>query len=289
MPENGDYKDVGYVSKDISNENGIFENNNPKIYLNAEYAFTTNGVEINFRNVAPKEFVITTYLENEVVGQKTYTDPELKFTTKESFGKFNRMEIEFTKTIPNSRITIDNIIIGDITEYTIERTCDIYGNPVGERKNKVKSIAIERNVYKEDNEERELVYEEIEMSGTKMKQTVYFGEPSYDFSVSTENSSVTARIIDESNYMAVVEFTKATEAVLTFEYRITGKQYKVNKFLNTTQHNAHGEEIVWKNPLISASPHASDVQNWLASHFLGDVEYEISWRGDPRIDAGDLT
>ena len=66
-------------------------------------------------------------------------------------------------------------------------------------------------------------------------------------------------------------------------------KYKVTKFLNRTNHNAHGEEVVWKNPLVSALPHASDLQEWLSTHFLGDVEYEVSWRGDPRIDAGDLT
>ena len=33
---------------------------------------------------------------------------------------------------------------------------------------------------------------------------------------------------------------------------------------------------------------ANDLASWLAEYFLGDVEYNISWRGDPRVDAGDL-
>ena len=31
--------------------------------------------------------------------------------------------------------------------------------------------------------------------------------------------------------------------------------------------------------------HAKVIEEWLAEHFLGLVEYNISWRGDPRVDA----
>lgn len=289
MPQNGEYKNTGYASNVIANENGLFTETNPKITITAETFFTAYGLKINFRNVAAKEFKITTFFDDQKIKSFVYAEPNIEFITKDIFEKFDRMEIEFTVAHPNSRITIDNILVGDITDYTIERNCDIYGNPVGERKNKVKEIVIERSVFKEDSEVKELVYEEIEMTGKVMQQTVYFGDASYDLSVLSENSSVNARIIDQSNYMAVVEFTKATEGVIVFNYKISGKQYKVTKFLDRTNHNAHGEEIVWKNPIVSVSHHASSMQAWLSSYFLGDVEYEVSWRGDPRIDAGDLT
>lgn len=288
MPSDGNLKKVGYVSNSVSNSYGIFDDANPIITITAESALTVYGLIINFRNVAPQEFVVTTYLENRQVEQQTYANPDVDFVTKEIFENFDRMELEFIKAHPNSRITIDSILVSDIAEYTLERSCDIYGNPLGERKNKVKSIAIERSVYRENSEEKEIIYEEIEMSGTKMTATVYFGEASYDLSVSTDVSSVKAKIIDKSNFMAIVEFSKDSEASVTFNYKISGKQYAVDKLVNRTNYNAHGEEIVWKNPLISASPHAIDVRDWLATHFLGDVEYEVSWRGDPRIDAGDL-
>ena len=33
---------------------------------------------------------------------------------------------------------------------------------------------------------------------------------------------------------------------------------------------------------------AVDIEKWLSTYYLGDVEYEISWNGDPRTDANDL-
>ena len=34
--------------------------------------------------------------------------------------------------------------------------------------------------------------------------------------------------------------------------------------------------------------HAKELEKWLSSYFLGDVEYEIEWKGDPAVDANDL-
>ena len=30
------------------------------------------------------------------------------------------------------------------------------------------------------------------------------------------------------------------------------------------------------------------MEEWLASYFIGDVDYSINWRGDPAVDANDL-
>lgn len=43
-----------------------------------------------------------------------------------------------------------------------------------------------------------------------------------------------------------------------------------------------------ENPLISTTELAKDLEEWLASYYLGDVDYQIKWRGDPRTDANDL-
>lgn len=46
--------------------------------------------------------------------------------------------------------------------------------------------------------------------------------------------------------------------------------------------------VEWKNALISTTEQAKDLQEWLAEYYLGDVEYTLKTRGDPRIDAHDL-
>ena len=30
------------------------------------------------------------------------------------------------------------------------------------------------------------------------------------------------------------------------------------------------------------------MEEWLSTYYLGDVDYEIAWRGDPRVEANDL-
>ena len=72
------------------------------------------------------------------------------------------------------------------------------------------------------------------------------------------------------------------------KYTVTGKEYAVSTYYFIQKHYPNGEVIQWSNPLISSVEHARNVEEWLASHYLGDVEYTISWRGDPRTDANDL-
>ena len=287
MPLEGPYKKTGYVSKSIADESGLFLNN-PIITITSEATFSVYGLIINFRNVAPKQFVITTYNQGEQVERHVIDDSELSYVTYETFELFDTMKIEFTKGYPNAKVTIDNILISDITDYTLERSIDIYGNPVGQRKNKVKSISVARNVYKNNSEIVELALEKVTMIESELIQTVVFSEPVYEISVSADSANVNAEIIEKSSYMVVVKFEKSTSAKEEFTYKVSGKKYTIDIFQEKSIYNAHGEEMLWNNPLISNIEHAKDVKDWIATHFLGDVEYEISWRGDPRIDAGDL-
>ena len=126
------------------------------------------------------------------------------------------------------------------------------------------------------------------MIESELIQTVVFSEPVYEISVSADSANVNAEIIEKSSYMVVVKFKKSTSAKEEFTYKVSGKKYTIDIFQEKSIYNAHGEEMLWNNPLISNIEHAKDVKDWIATHFLGDVEYEISWRGDPRIDAGDL-
>lgn len=71
-------------------------------------------------------------------------------------------------------------------------------------------------------------------------------------------------------------------------YVVTGKEYVVDTYAYIKRYHPNGEIIQWSNPLISSEEHAKALEEWLASYYLGDVEYDISWRGDPRIDANDL-
>lgn len=282
---------TGYVSESLSDSAGKFAID-PKITVTLESGFVAYGLSIKFRSVAPDEFQIITYYEGaEKQNITVQNGGSLNYITEERFDTFDKLEIIFTKNQPNSRIFIDNILIGDVTNYTIKRDA-LSTTPSGERQQKVKHIVVTRTNYRESEEAiKELVSENVSVSdlAADNEYTVYFTIPSYGFTASVaENENVTAEIIESSSYFAKVKLTGITTetaislVVSGYEYAATETYYKV-------QHNANGQEISWSNPLISTVEQARDLEEWLATYYLGDVDYELSLiQGDPRIEANDL-
>lgn len=272
-----------YTAKD-----GFWDKGVPVITINSEAAFDAFGMIINFRNVAPKEFVIRTYNLNTLQDTYTVKNPDMEFITDYQFNDFDKMEIEFTKGHPNARITIDNILIGDVTDYRLTRTRDLMDNPTGTRQGKVKMISVKKTNYRESQEGfKELITEKV-MLTEKMEHTVYFNIASYGFQASVkDNSNIGVQIVASSNYFVAVKFTNAT-AGTEIELVIQGYEYVTDESYYRVTHNPNGQEIEWSNPLISTDEQARDLEEWIATYYLGDVDYEISWRGDPRVEANDL-
>lgn len=311
LPKDGGYKETGYVSDSIwiepdknaiarklgfrlgtnvkdSYKSAFWDGEAPKITVLAESAFDAFGLIINFRNVAPKEFVIQTYLADVLVDSMTVTDPALEYITDKEFLQFDKMEIEFIRGYPNARVTIDNILIGDVTNYRLKRETDLEGNPTGTRQEKVKTISVKRTNYRKSKEGfKELLTEKITLIENS-EHIVYFSLPSYGFRASVkDNDNVTVKILDFSNYYIRLQFEGITKE-MEVEFVIEGYEYLQDESYVKINHNVNGQEINWNNPLISSAEHAKDLEDWLATYYLGDVDYQLSWRGDPRVEANDL-
>lgn len=287
MPKDGSYKETGYVSNSIADADGNFTEN-PVVTITLESGFTAFGMIMNFRNVAPQEFVIRTYYLSAIQDTYTVENPDTEYITDYQFNDFDKMEIEFTKGHPNARITIDNILIGDVTDYRLSRTRDLMDNPTGTRQEKVKMISVKKTNYRESQEGfKELITEKVTLT-EDMEHTVYFSIASYGFQASVkDDDSIGVQILDSSNYFVTVKFTNAT-AGTEIELVIQGYEYVADESYYRVTHNPNGQEIEWSNPLISTDEQARDLEEWIATYYLGDVDYEISWRGDPRVEANDL-
>lgn len=287
MPKDGGYKETGYVSNSIADADGNFTEN-PVITVTLESGFTAFGMIMNFRNVAPQEFVIRTYYLNALQDTYTVQNPDTEYITDQQFNDFDKMEIEFTKGHPNARITIDNILIGDVTDYRLTRTRDLMDNPTGTRQEKVKMISVKKTNYRESQEGfKELITEKVTLT-EEMEHTVYFNIASYGFQASVkDNESIGVQIVDSSNYFVTIKFTNVTVGT-EIELVIEGYEYVADESYYRVTHNPNGQEIEWSNPLISTDEQARDLEEWIATYYLGDVDYEISWRGDPRVEANDL-
>lgn len=287
MPKDGSYKETGYVSNSIADADGNFTEN-PVITITLESGFTAFGMIMNFRNVAPQEFAIRTYYLSAIQDAYTVENPDTEYITDYQFNDFDKMEIEFTKGHPNARITIDNILIGDVTDYRLTRTRDLMDNPTGTRHEKVKMISVKKTNYRESQEGfKELITEKVTLT-EEMQHTVYFSIASYGFQASVkDNSNIGAQIVASSNYFVAVKFTNATVGT-EIELVIKGYEYVADESYYRVTHNPNGQEIEWSNPLISTDEQARDLEEWIATYYLGDVDYDISWRGDPRVEANDL-
>lgn len=262
---------------------------NPVITINLSVGFAPYGLAIRFRNVAPEEFRVLTYYHENMVSDYTVQDPGLEYVTNERFDTYDRLEIIFTKGYHGSRIFVDQLLIGDVTDYTLTYDNDIVESPTGTRQNKVQSINVKRSIYrKSPDDSRELVQEEVVLSPEDNECIAYFANASYDFGVSVaDNPAITCEIVENSNYYVRVRFYGVRREI-TVKYIVTGKEYAVDTNYFIKRHHPNGETISWSNPLVSTVDHARDLEEWLASHYLGDVEYSLKWRGDPRTDANDL-
>lgn len=275
---------VGYVSSAVADANGDYATN-PKITLTLEADYAPSALNIRFRNVAPQEFVITTKLNGTVVETLTITDPDVAYSYTDGFEEFNVMEIEFTKGHPNSRITIDKVIFGAPTDYTIARNM-MYDSPTATRQERIKSVIVSMFNYKDSAEDaKDLVTSTIKDAEDK-EYTFTFNKPSYGFTASVTEGTANISIVKSSAYAITVALSNVSTTDV--KIAIEGYEYSVDEQLYTVTHNATGAEKTWSNPLISDSEHADLIEKWLADFFLGDVDYEFSWRGDPRIDADDL-
>ena len=195
------------------------------------------------------------------------------------------MEIEFTQGHPNSRITIDKLIFGSPTDYTIERYM-IKDSPTATRQDRIKSINMTTYNYKNSAESiKDLVTSTIK-DAEAGNYTFHFNNPSYGFTASVTEGTANISIVSSSSYEIVVALSNVSSTDV--KIAIQGYEYAVDEQIVTVTHNATGIEQTWSNPLISDAEHAQQIEAWLSDYFLGDVEYELNWRGDPRIDANDL-
>lgn len=288
MPKDSAYLNTGYISESIADKEGQFRVQ-PKITIRLEAACVFHGLLIRFRNTAPQEFRILTYYQGIPVDEMTVENPDLEYVSHEQINLFDEMEVVFTKGYKNARVTVDNILLGDVTDYTLSYHRDLTNTPAGTRQEKVKSISVQRDIYKESAEGiKDLVQEEVVLSPDNNEYIAYFSNPSYGYTVRVEdNENVTCEIVEMSSFFVHLRFSGlVTEAVV--KYAVAGYEYTVSTSYLVKQYNQNGKVVEWMNPLISTAEHAADLAEWLSSYYLGDIEYPIKWRGDPRVDANDL-
>lgn len=165
LPENKNYLKTSYVSEQISDSNGMFETN-PTINIGLPAAYSYSGISIRFDGNVPRSLIVRTY-NNDVLNETVYFDDlNADSYLKHDFASFDRITIEFTQTNPYSRVLVDKISLGELTDYVLTKN-SMVEQPHGYVEKKTKSVRVKVFSF-QNNENGEL--EEMEDSYYYEKQ-----------------------------------------------------------------------------------------------------------------------
>lgn len=281
------YLNVGYISDSVADGEGRFAKN-PTISITMEAAFKCFGLTLEFGRNWPDTVVFHTYNNDVPVEDYAVSGLSQTHVVNHEFSEFDHLVLEFTQGCPNNRVTLDNITFGDSTDYVLEYGVELTKTPKGTQLTKVRELQVVRTIYNLSTEDaKELVRETIAVAAQDNQYTFYLSNPSYDLSAAIAEASEgqTAAIIDSSAYYVTVELAGVSGAV---EVVITGKEYVVTQARVSRQLNTTGSLETWENPLVSDVVHAANLVDWIGDYMKSDREYDLQYRGEPRIDANDI-
>lgn len=284
--EGDTYLNTGYISDAVALEDGTFAAN-PTVEIRAEAAFKCFGITLQFGRNYPSEMVFRAYLFDDL--QEDYIVTGLTETTVVSheFPEFDRLVLEFTSGIANNRVELNNIYFGDSTDYELSYGQELIKTPKGTQLAKVRELQMTRTMYTEGIEKKSIVKETISVTVADNSYTFYLSSPAHGYSVSIVGALAdqSIRIVDSSAYYVTVELSGVTG---TAEVEISGYEYTVTQALVSCKLNPTGSLETWENPLVSDTVHAADIADWVGDYMRADREYELTYRGEPRIDANDI-
>lgn len=289
LPRQGEgtsYLNVGYVSESVAEGDGSFVIN-PTVEINLEASFKCFGLTLEFGGNNPSQMVFHAYKDGILVEDYMVTDLTATTVISHEFEEFDRLVLEFIKGHPNNRVVLNNINFGDSTDYIFEYGHELTKTPKGTQLAKVRELQVIRTLYNQSGEMKELAKETIAVTATDNRYTFYFNNPSYDLScaLTAPGEGQTATIIDSSNYFATVEITGVTGTV---EVSVSGRECTTIKTKLSRQLNPTGSMEIWENPLVSDAVHAADLADWIGDYLKSDRQYDLQYRGEPRINANDI-
>lgn len=152
IPKDSAYYDglTGYVSEEIADENGEFTTN-PSLTLELEAEYTYYGIYLNLTGQPPTELKITTSYNGSEVGTYMFYDLENENILSAEFINFDTMTLEFTKAVPNTRINVDFIGLGNITDYFLKKD-DMTSQLIGTREELVKDVKVKIYTFENDSQ-----------------------------------------------------------------------------------------------------------------------------------------
>ena len=281
------YLNTGYVSEAVAGDNGLFADN-PTVGITMEAAYKCFGLTLEFGQNCPDTVMFHAYYNGALQEDYMVSGLTQTYVVGHEFPEFDFLELEFVRGCPNNRVVLDNITFGDSTDYILEYGVELTKTPKGTQLARVRELQVVRTMYNLSTDDtKELVRETIAVTEQDKQYTFYLSNASYDLSVMLIEPSEgqTATIIGSSAYYATVELTGIAGVT---EVVVMGKEYLITQTKVSRQLNPTGSLETWENPLVSDGAHAANLADWIGDYLKSDREYDLQYRGEPRMDADDI-
>ena len=243
-----------------------------------------------FEGNLPNGLILKTYKENQLITTYEMLGNELKPITDlgQKFIDFDTMTIEFLGTVaPNSRVRLSKFFFGKFTDYTIEYI-DLLKSPKGTLLDKIKDVYVEKMIYSQSNEViKQLSKQSYALNSEDNVVTIEFNNPSYGYTVEC-NKDYVISIIDSGAYFIQLHVNDLNETYEPIEIIVNGYEYIKTSLTIGRTIGTRGYTKTWSNPLVSSDVLANDLLDWTSSYYAADKHYELSYRGDPALEAGDI-
>ena len=253
---------TGLVSYLYPTEEGM------RITIEFEAVWTFTGLSFQWGIISPSTVTIAEYNDGSVVETHDYEVDDMNFYIDHEFYEVDKLVITFSNP-DDTRIHLNKMLIGTITDYEITEH-DMMNLPETEQTERVRSVNVK-------------YYDFIEGDKKVTAQTnadvgenlVTFNTPCYGYSV--EGCTIT----DSGAYYVIFEAETAGKVT------IEAKQY--DKAENTYSYRLRetGQDVTLENDLISDADLAERVCEWLAEFYAGEIDYTVSYRGEPALESGD--
>jgi hypothetical protein len=261
---------------------------NPSIELALEAAFICFGLTFDFDGNYPSEFNVKTYRSDTLVEEFNVKDvSKNRYILKHEFLKFDKVVFTFTKTsVPFNRVKINSISFGEITDYKIEYG-DLKATPKGIKLDKVRDVNVVKTEYSYSAEASKQLYKGNQtLNATNSKVKLEFTVPVHDVEVTTAGYENT--ILSSGAFYVEFEVFSLPGGNVSVPVSVMGKQFLKSEVTYNKVINTSGITKTLNNPLISTENVAFDVLDWVSDYCYSDKEYELNYRGDPALDAGDI-
>ena len=291
LPRNrNDYIKCGFVSSAISGADGTYTVN-PILTITMEAAFTFFNIALYFGHAIPEKFILRSYRGGTLIASYQSKDIQQLTLIKYDFIEIDKIEIEFTKAKPYNRIHLMRVGFGEITDYTITYD-DLFSTPTGKKLEKIKEMRVNRNIYTQGVELKDLTQEEIMTPETPTTYEFSFSNAVHDLSVvctvNDEVIDIGAEIIEQKSYWCKVRINNPPATPILIILSIKGYEYVISAVSETMQISNKGKILTWNNPLISSAVNARNLVEWIGNYYSAENEYELEYRGDPALEMNDL-